>query len=58
MRTTGSDTSNIRVGGQAGILEFIMVLAWWGALIPNGTPGTMSSQWREAVDDMVWVLSN
>ena len=59
VRTTGGDTSNIRVGGQAGIFEFIMVLAWWGALIPRNTLGTTPmSQWGEAVNDVVWVLSN
>ena len=43
MQTMGGDTSNIQVSGQAGIFEFIMVLAWWGALIPHNTPGMLMS---------------
>lgn len=60
LQTSGGDTSSIRVGGQAGILEFIMVLAWWGALIPHPDPSEMAdtSRWREAVIDVAWVLSN
>ena len=60
VQTTGGDTSNIQVGGRVGILEFIMVLAWWGALIPHPDRSETADalQWREAVVDVAWVLSN
>ena len=60
LRTSGGDTSSIRVGGQAGILEFIMVLAWWGVLIPHPDQSESAdvSWWKEAVIDVAWVLGN
>ena len=58
-RTTGGDTLTIQVGGQTGLLEFIMALAWWGAAIPRETPeSSLMLQWREAVEDVVWILCN
>jgi hypothetical protein len=55
--TSGRDTSTIRVGGQTGILEFVMVLAWWGALIPHPSETVDALRWRDAVVDVTCILS-
>ena len=55
-RVQRGDASIIQVGGQAGILEFVMVLAWWGLEIQqSGDSGTMD-KWMEAVVDVTWML--
>lgn len=55
-RTHSGDASGIQVGGQAGLLEFVMVLAWWGAAIQHSGGSEMADRWMEAVIDVTWIL--
>lgn len=57
LQTSGGDVSNVRIGGQTGIFEFVMVLAWWGALIPHPSETVDALQWRDAVVDVTYILS-
>jgi hypothetical protein len=49
----GSDWGVLKVSGVNGLLSVLMCLRWWkGAL----TAGAGDSGWRDAVDDVTWVL--
>jgi hypothetical protein len=54
-RTESGDISKLLVWGQQGLLEFIILLGWWGLAIKDGDT-KQHEAWLEAVADLKWVL--
>lgn len=50
------DALSVQVGGQTGILEFGIVLAWWGVAIQQSRNSETAGRWMEAIVDMSWIL--
>lgn len=56
MQVQLGDASSIQIGGQAGMVEFVMVLGWWGAAIQDSGNSETADRWMKAVLDVTWVL--
>jgi hypothetical protein len=63
LRTNSGDVSNLKVWGQYGLFEFMMLLGWWGLAIKDGKQDKNREEaqqglWSEALADMTWVLES
>ncbi|KAJ7060738.1 hypothetical protein C8F01DRAFT_987960 [Mycena amicta] len=60
LRTTGEPPKDVQweklvVPGQNGMTSFVAALYWWGCKEKEG--GSLSADWVEAVNDVMWVLA-
>lgn len=51
------NVSSIRIGGQSGLFEVVMVLAWWGDAMKALSDNSQQAAWGEAVTDVDWILT-
>lgn len=51
LRDDSGDVSSVCIGGQSGLIEFIMVLSWWRTAIQQ------DERWSDAINDVCWVLN-